>query len=76
MYVRIAKVGEALFEGEALSLSVPGTEGDMTILPHHSALISTLRSGTVKVATKDAVHTFEIQKGLIEISNNEVIVLV
>jgi len=76
MYVRIAKVGEALFEGEALSLSVPGTEGDMTILPHHSTLVSALRAGTVRVTTKDDTHAFEIQKGLVEVSENEVIVLV
>lgn len=75
MYVRIAKVGQALFEGEALSVSVPGTEGDMTILPHHSALISALRDGTVKVLTSETTETFEITKGLIEVSNNEVIVL-
>jgi len=76
MKVRIAKVGESLFEGEALSLNLPGTEGDMTILPHHSPLIATLRSGTIHVmdANKET-HFFEIEKGLVEISNNEVIVL-
>lgn len=76
MKVRIAKVGELLFEGEALSLNLPGTEGDMTILPQHSPLIATLRAGTVYVTdTKKQTQTFEIEKGLVEISNNEVIVL-
>ena len=76
MHVRIAKVGQSLFEGEALSLNLPGTEGDMTILPHHAPLIATLRSGTVHVTDMHKETTsFEIQKGLVEISNNEVIVL-
>ena len=76
MHVRIAKVGETLFNGEAFSLNLPGTEGDMTILPHHAALIATLRSGTVHVTdAKNEKQFFEIEKGLVEISNNEVIVL-
>jgi F-type H+-transporting ATPase subunit epsilon len=75
MRVRIAKVGESLFEGEARSLSVPGSEGDMTILSHHEPLITALRKGTVTVTTAEGVQTFEIEKGLVEVSNNEVIVL-
>lgn len=76
MKVRIAKVGQTLFEGEALSLNVPGTEGYMTILPQHSPLIATLRSGTLHVTdAKKQTQTFEIEKGLVEISNDEVIVL-
>ncbi len=75
MKVRIAKVGESLFEGEARSLSVPGSEGDMTILPHHVPLISALRAGTVTVRTGEGDQQFEITKGLVEVSNNEVIVL-
>ncbi len=76
MKVRIAKVGESLFDGEARSLSVPGSEGDMTILPHHTALVTTLRAGSLSVTDDTGeTHTFEIEKGLVEISNNEVIVL-
>lgn len=75
MKVRIAKVGESLFEGEARSLSVPGSEGDMTILSHHVPLISALRAGAVIVRTEEGEQQFEITKGLVEISNNEVIVL-
>lgn len=75
MKVRIAKVGESLFEGEALSLSLPGSEGDMTILPHHVPLITALRSGTVTVRTAEESLDLQIEKGLVEVSNNEVIVL-
>ncbi len=77
MKVRIARVGESLFEGDALSLNLPGSEGDMTILPGHAPLIATLRAGTVRVVDAAKEHKeFEIKKGLVEISNSEVIVLV
>jgi F-type H+-transporting ATPase subunit epsilon len=75
MKVRITKVGESLYEGEARSLSVPGSEGDMTILSHHVPLISALRAGTVTVRTEAGDQEFQIEKGLVEVSNNEVIVL-
>lgn len=76
MRVRIVKVGQPLFEGEALSLNIPGSEGEMTILPHHSPLITSLRSGVIRLTDKDSnIQTFEVEKGLVEISNNEVIVL-
>lgn len=35
--------------GEAEQVQLPGSEGDMTILPGHSPLISTLRPGVVDV---------------------------
>lgn len=75
MKVRIAKVGESLFEGEALSVNLPGAEGDMTILANHSPLVTTLRPGTLRVTDKHETHTYEVQKGLVEISHNQVIVL-
>lgn len=75
MKVRIAKVGESLFEGEVRSLSLPGSEGDMTILPHHVPLITALRAGVVTVRTAEENLEFQVEKGLVEVSNNEVIVL-
>lgn len=75
MKVRIAKVGESLFEGEVRSLSVPGSEGDMTILSHHVPLITALRKGAVIVRTDEGDKEFQIERGLVEVSDNEVIVL-
>jgi F-type H+-transporting ATPase subunit epsilon len=60
-----------------VSVTVPGTEGEMTILADHEALISVLRAGTVTVRpeTGDA-HTFTIDQGTIEISHNHATVLI
>ncbi len=53
MRVVIAKVDENLFDGEARSLTVPGTEGEMTILSHHMPLITTLREGVITLRPLD-----------------------
>jgi F-type H+-transporting ATPase subunit epsilon len=40
---------KVLLAGEAEQVQLPGAEGDMTILPGHSPLISTLRPGVIDV---------------------------
>jgi F-type H+-transporting ATPase subunit epsilon len=40
---------KVLLSGEAEQVQLPGSEGDMTILPGHSPLISTLRPGVIDV---------------------------
>jgi F-type H+-transporting ATPase subunit epsilon len=73
--VTVSKVNEALFDGDAVSVTVPGALGEMTILADHEALITPLKAGRVTVRTKSDSQTFEIEKGVCEISNNQVTVL-
>lgn len=41
-----------LFSGDVAEVDIPGTEGDMGILPGHAPVLSTLRPGVVTI-TKD-----------------------
>ena len=73
----ISKVDAPVFDGDVVSVTVPGTEGEMTILADHEALISVLRAGTVTVKTEaGAPQTFAVEQGTIEISNNHATVLI
>ncbi|MCF7815975.1 MAG: F0F1 ATP synthase subunit epsilon [Candidatus Pacebacteria bacterium] len=72
----ISKINEQLFSGEANSITLPGTEGVLTILAHHESLVSLLKEGTIHVRTGEEITTFQISKGLLETSNNQVTVLV
>lgn len=69
MHIVIAKVDEVLFEGEAYSLTVPGAEGEMTVLGHHEPLITTLNAGEARVhiAAGDEPKTFQISGGVLEV---------
>lgn len=73
----ISRVDAPVFDGDVVSVTVPGTEGEMTILADHEALISVLRAGTVTVRpeTGDS-QTFSIDQGTIEISHNHATVLI
>lgn len=75
MHVTIAKVHENLFSGEALSLSVKTTEGEMTILPKHEPFVANLVAGTVAVKTEKGQESFDIGGGVLEVSGNQVTVL-
>lgn len=73
--VTIAKVHENLFSGEALSLSIKTTGGDVTILPKHEPFVATLVAGTAVVKTKDGEQRFDVSEGVLEVSNNQATVL-
>ena len=72
MKILIAKVDETLYDGEALSLTVPGAEGEMTVLSNHVPLITTLKQGTIRVRENkdsDPIY-FHIENGILEINHN------
>ena len=69
MKVVIAKVDEVLFEGQAISLTVPGADGEMTVLGHHMPLITTLKAGEarVRLAPNAEPKVFPISGGVLEV---------
>lgn len=69
MKVVIAKVNEVLFDGEAVALTVPGSEGEMTVLSHHEPLITTLRRGEISVHLTDEANSrqFSVDGGILEV---------
>jgi F-type H+-transporting ATPase subunit epsilon len=77
LHLIISSVSENLYDGPALSATLPGSAGEMTILPHHEPLISTLKAGniTVRVPGTDEKH-FSIQSGVFEVSGERAVVLV
>jgi F-type H+-transporting ATPase subunit epsilon len=77
MHIVIAKVDEVLFEGEAYSLTVPATAGEMTVLGHHEPLITTLKSGILRVhkTAQDAGEQFSIEGGVLEVGKDAVTVI-
>jgi len=69
MNLVLAKVNETLFSGEAESVTLPGAEGELTVLGHHEPLITTLKAGTVIVRLGGELpdQTFAIQGGVLEV---------
>jgi F-type H+-transporting ATPase subunit epsilon len=74
--VTITRIDEAVFEGQADSLVVPGSEGVLTVLPEHEPFISLLGEGTIHVEADGTVRDIPIEKGILEVSANQATVLI
>jgi len=76
LQLNIARVDGSLFTGEVVSVTVPGSEGEMTLLPDHTPLVSALRVGTITLRKADGViETFPVVTGTLEVSKNTVTIL-
>ena len=50
LHFELVSPARLLFSGDVTSVIIPGTEGEMTIMPQHAPVLSTLRPGIVTVA--------------------------
>ncbi len=77
LQLTVSKVDAPIFDGEVVSVHVPGVAGDMEILAQHEALISPLRAGVIKIKKVDGeVDSHLIESGTLEISNNHATILI
>jgi len=76
-HLTIAKVGENLFDGEALSVTLPGAEGVFTVLAGHEAFVSPLREGIALVKDAEGAETSVTirEGGIAEVSSGQATVL-
>jgi len=76
MFLEIVTPDQKIFSGEVRLVKVPGSSGSFEVLKNHAPIISTLQKGIVKVIDfDDKEHLFEIDKGVIEVNKNKIILL-
>ncbi len=72
----VAEVGKTLFEGNAKQVTVPSISGILTILADHEALVAPLKEGEIIVVSEQGdTYSFLITDGVLEISDNNVSIL-
>lgn len=73
----ISRVDAPVFDGEVVSVHLPGVAGEMEIMANHEPLISPLKAGvlTIKKASGET-EKHEIEAGTLEISNNHATILI
>jgi len=65
-----------LFSGEIISVIVPSTEGEMTVLAGHAPLVATVKAGIVFVQTTDSNgKEFFVNGGLVEVNQETMTIL-
>lgn len=64
-----------VFAGDIDMVTAPGTEGELGILPHHAALLTTLRAGELRVRSGAEELALAIGGGFLEVRDDRVLVL-
>ena len=75
LHVEVVTAERELYNGEADSVNVQGTEGRLGILPRHAALLTTLAPGELTIKLNGAEEPLFVSGGFLEVSNNVVSVL-
>src|SRR3990170_2448507 len=71
----IVSQDRTVFEGDVDIVVIPGTDGEMGILPNHAPLLSTIRMGVVKIRQGGEEQDFTITGGLVEVQPKIVTIL-
>jgi F-type H+-transporting ATPase subunit epsilon len=71
----IVSQDRTVFEGDVDIVVLPGTDGEMGVLPHHAPLLTTLKYGVIKVRSQGQEEVFTVAGGVAEIQPTIVTVL-
>mgnify|MGYP001586348723 CR=1 FL=1 len=73
--LKIVTPERVLFEGEVTQVTLPSSSGQITILPHHITLISSLTAGEIRYQAEHQEGFIAIEGGFVEIVPHGLVVL-
>ena len=76
MHLTISTPDKTLFQGDVQKASFPGSAGLFQVLKNHAPLVSTLQKGKIQYSNAQQDYTLNIEKGLVEVIDNKLTVLV
>ncbi len=76
IHVEVVTQEKRVFEEpEADIIIIPGSEGEMGVLPHHAPVLTTLGFGELVIRKGNAEERFAIYGGVVDIRPDKVVVL-
>jgi F-type H+-transporting ATPase subunit epsilon len=63
------------YQGEVDSVQLPGSEGELGVLPHHAPLVSTLGAGELRLRKGGQEESFAIVGGFLQVLPDKVVVM-
>jgi len=73
--LEIITAERVLFDDQVDALVAPGAEGELGVLPHHAAVMTTLQAGELSYRTEGEEMHFVVQGGFMDIQGDHVVVL-
>ena len=75
LHFELVSPARLLFSGDVVSVQIPGTEGEMTILPGHAPVLSTLKPGVVSIQKDGGTDKIFVRGGFAEVNAQGLTVL-
>ncbi|MBI2415355.1 MAG: ATP synthase F1 subunit epsilon [Candidatus Kerfeldbacteria bacterium] len=75
LQLKLVSPVKTLFEEDVDGVTLPTTVGQITVLPHHMFLVSTLVPGELLVQNNGQTFPVAVAGGVIEVYNNHLVVL-
>jgi F-type H+-transporting ATPase subunit epsilon len=75
LHFELVSPARLLFSGDVTSVQIPGSEGEMTILPNHAPVLSTLKPGVVTVEKSGGQDRIFVRGGFAEVNAKGLTVL-
>ena len=66
----------SILEGDVSEVTLPGSEGELGVLPAHAALLTKIIPGALAYRAPDGQGTIAVGRGVAEVRDDRVIVLV
>lgn len=74
--LEIISMDRHVFEGKVASITAPGIDGELTILPNHIPLVTPLKSGEITIRETDGEPKYlAVGSGFLVVAGNKVSVL-
>lgn len=76
-HLTVARIGENIFDDEAISVTLPGAEGVFTVLAGHESFVTDLKEGEAHIEAADGkkYHVEIHPHGIAEVSGGQATVL-
>jgi len=76
LHIEIVSPSKPIFNGEVISITLPGTEGNFQVLYNHAPILSSLTIGIIKIEDVNGnKRNISTSGGSVEVKNNSVVVL-
>lgn len=75
LHLEIVTPERRAFEGDVDEVIVPGSEGELGILPHHAPLVSLLGNGVLRIKRGGEQEEYAIFGGFVQVRPDRVVVL-
>lgn len=77
MTLKIISSQDVLFEGEVERVTLPGAQGEFTVLRNHASLVSVLVAGSIHyVDASGEAAAIDVAGGIVDVDNNVVSVCI